>query len=234
MGPLVRRRLVIASRRRRLMAGIIDAGVFLVGVGSVVAALVKFYPHYRNRRPDETGADEDEGLDPINELLRRVSRALPNLNRGTSGGRVLAVAGWVIAVSARNRRSPGYRVVGIRRVDARRGGAVTIRSAVIHLASREGWAWLTRQAMGPAQRRASQRTKDFRAQVDEIKRQHADDPDAGQDAITSLYKSADVNCLTPIVWGLPAVLAGPLSSLLSGSHQTIGDRLSGTVIVRDQ
>jgi hypothetical protein len=138
----------------------------------------------------------------------------------------------LIAVSTRNLPGVGYRLLGLRRVDVCSGGPVTIRSAVIYHLSQRVWSWATLRVSAPARERASQRMTDLRPQLDEIERQHAGDPQARDNAVGDLYKRENVSCLTPVIWSLSASLTWPLSSLPSRSHQTIGDRLSRTVIAR--
>jgi uncharacterized RDD family membrane protein YckC len=95
--------LNIASLRRRLLAGLIDLAVFLpVGAGAAVA---------------------------VYKLLR--SSARPSLPFARHWRAATDAAGLPIAVAFRNSPSPGARALGLQYVDARSGGPVSVRGAVV-------------------------------------------------------------------------------------------------------
>ncbi|HEY5429862.1 MAG TPA: hypothetical protein VIK04_12150 [Solirubrobacteraceae bacterium] len=145
--------------------------------------------------------------------------------------RTLAYAGPAVAVSGRNWRGPGSRLLRTRLADARTGGPVTVRSALIlSLVSA-----LEREAVRSLIRRAVARTTALSAalqpRIDEITREHVGDPAGQQRAMTELYGEQGDNplgaCLSPLLAGV----AFRLPALWPPKHQTIGERLAGVVVV---
>jgi hypothetical protein len=110
------RDLRVASLRRRAAAQAID----VVIVVPPLAAVVVLYIAYARRR----------GLDAGSIRLPDPSR------RWQVAWWLLSTAG---AVRWRNSRSPGGRITHVRRVDARTGGAVSVRSALTRSLFGSGW-----------------------------------------------------------------------------------------------
>ncbi len=99
----------------RLFAATVDAVIFL----PVVFGAGGYAVHVVTSRRRRAGRSADDG----DEFQRWLST--PQLAWG------FRVFGLVSEVAMRNSRSPGARIVGIRRADARTGGPVTVRSALI-------------------------------------------------------------------------------------------------------
>jgi hypothetical protein len=141
-----------------------------------------------------------------------------------------------LELTGRNWRSPGTRAAGIRRVDARTGGPVSVRSASIALVLQRGKQRIYSALDQPANARAEARQ---RAANDEIDRMRASRPD--EDSKQLMIDAAEVrqrHGASTCTWMLPRMLARTavdlLPALWSGRRQSLYERLSGTVFVLDR
>lgn len=141
----------VASLRLRLLAALVDAAVVIGGMAVVLGlgiAGVVAYARIRDEdeedEPEGEEEDEPSGSDgPSREFPRS-----PQLRAALWG----ASAG--LSVAGRNWRGPGFRLLGLRRVDAQTGGVVSVRSALIGVLSDQAWQAATRRLVGSrAQRR---------------------------------------------------------------------------------
>ena len=125
-------------------------------------------------------------------------------------------------------------MLGLRRVDARSGGPVTIGGAVagamLDFARQAGTKPLLRSRV----RREHERLSALQPQMKEIGHKYAADPEARERALMQFYKTNRVNplrgCALPLLHGLLAQLS---SALWSRQGQTIRDRVTGTIVVLD-
>jgi uncharacterized RDD family membrane protein YckC len=143
----------------------------------------------------------------------------------------------LIGVPLRNWRTPGARITGIRSVDKRTGGPVTVHSALVGEAAGAAFGFLVRRLTAPlhARSHATQaKLQTLGPEMTALQRAYADDRDAQPHAFQDFYKANDVNPLGSALWLLPGVLVMPLTALLSRQRQTIRDRVSGTLRVRSQ
>ena len=134
----------------------------------------------------------------------------------------------------RNWRGPGYRVLGLRRVDARSGDPVSIRSAVVGAmfdsARQAATTSLTRRRLS----REIYPVTALQAQMKEIERKYADDAEARQKALMQFYKANRVSPLPACAWGLlPGLLVELLVLVCSRRGETIRDRVTCTVVIVD-
>jgi hypothetical protein len=148
----------------------------------------------------------------------------------------LDVASLTVELNSINHRTLGARVMRIRRADARTGGPVSLRSALISNLARRAIA----TALAPLGARATQRNttrmKALQPRLKQIQREHSDDAEARQEALMRFYKEHNVNplasCLPTLVIGFAAPL---VPALLSPLRQTIPHRLAGIVwVVEDE
>jgi hypothetical protein len=244
----------VASVRLRLLAACVDAVIVIAGLVAVVGvgiAAAAAYARLRGEKdepsgepdpePDDDRQDEPSGEpDPkpdddrddepsSNGFGTPSSRRSPHLHAALRG----AAAG--LAIASRNWRGPGYRWVGLRRVDARTGGNVTVRSALIGNSYDEAWHAAWRQLFASRVRRGRTRLEALAPQLRAVQRTHDNDPQARQKAVSEFYKTHDVNLAGGCGW----LLAGPLVSQLvvalsSRGGRTIRDRITGTVVVVDR
>jgi uncharacterized RDD family membrane protein YckC len=138
-----------------------------------------------------------------------------------------------VALFRRDWRSPGQRVVGYRRVDARTGGPVTLRSAIAGQVAGLGWSRLTRPIRERVIRSHGARAEIARRRIEEIKALHTDRERMIEETMR-IYREENVSCVPTILTSCSIGALIPLSALLSPRRQTIMDRLSGTVLVRDR
>ena len=143
----------VVSLRLRLLAAVIDAAVFVAGMAAVIGAGIAAAAVYNRVRGDKDAehGEEDSGRDDDGEdEPDGAADALPSgVDCATRGSRqpplhgALQGASAGLAIAGRNWRSPGFRLIGLRRVDADTGGVVTIRSALIGVLFDQAWqaAW---------------------------------------------------------------------------------------------
>jgi RDD family len=198
---------------RRLAALVIDAAVFLtptIGGGAGAALL---YMKWKGR--------DDPELD----------WSPPKLSRRWQ--LVLAGLSVAIEVPSRNWRSPGYRALGLRCVDVRTGGPVSIQSAVIRSLAAQAFSQSTRTLLRPWDERRRERLVAAHAELEELRRAHPRDREAMKGEVRNVFERHDVSpahsCLLP----LAAVVPPNLSAAFSPLHQTPWERLAGIVVVED-
>jgi hypothetical protein len=141
-----------------------------------------------------------------------------------------------LQLTGRNWRSPGMRAVGIRRVDARTRGPVSVRSAYIGLGLQTANQRISRVQLQPTLARAQARQL---AANDEIERMRASRPDDDAEELwrdaASIRKRLGARNRT---WMLPRMLirtaVEQLPALSSSSRQTLTQRLAGTADVLDR
>jgi RDD family len=178
----------------------------------------------------------------ISALLKRSGRT-PSWwhDDGTSSERPkrwttpMTVAGGGLGVIARNWRSPGARVAGVRRVDARTHGPVQLHSAIVEAAVNALTAYLGRAARRPAMERYEARRVAVNAEIEQLR---DDRPDAGPrelvDASLKLQRDRRVGCGWLAARMVGDVLAVRLPALWSSRRQTLNERLAGTVVIDDR
>jgi hypothetical protein len=206
----------VASLLRRAAAGAIDLLVMggrLVGVaGAIGVATAKWYgdgqPGWMARWTEGDGWAHPGLVDGLRSL----------------------------ELTGRNWRSPGMRAAGLRRVDARTRGPVSIRSAFVGLLLQTGAERISRALGQPGTERARVRRL---AANDEIERMRASRPDEDPkqliiDAAAIRQRHGASTC----TWMLPRmvvrVAVEQLPALWSRRRQTLTERLAGTVVVRDR
>jgi 60Kd inner membrane protein len=138
-----------------------------------------------------------------------------------------------LEVGLRNWRSPGARLLGIRRVDAATGGPISIRSIVIHHFAARLLSAPFLELARPLQRREMERMQELAPLIAELRREHADDQEAMERAMMEFYAENRVNPLRSCLWVPGSVLAVRGAIFLSSRGQPLPDRLAGIVVVRD-
>jgi hypothetical protein len=194
------RGLKVAPLRRRLLAGAVDSGCLLAS-GLAVGALV-------------TKVD----------ALRRLR--VPGLAGGGRSRVEVRLAMLALAPVGRNVRGPGARVAGIRRVDARTGGPVSVRSAIVAHVTAETWGALTNLLFAPVRRRRIAKLKALEPQFEE----RGGDPEA----LAALFREHGVNPFASCTWVVPQLAVAraiQLPAPWSSVRQGLVERLSGTVVV---
>lgn len=245
----------VASSRDRLLAALVDAAVVIVGMAVVIGLAIGGAIAYSRARgrDDEPEADEDDDEDEEEEHLypfgvrgdtdvddqddrslgvwRRTQEFLQApLPRSALSG---ASAG--LAVANRNWRSPGFRVVGLYRVDARTGGPIGVRSVLIGVLFDQAQRAVTKPLFRSRVDRRQRRIDELAPQLEEIKHKHAANPEARQRALTELYKANAVNPFAGCGWQAAGpILSQLLLAMAIRNGRTVYDRLTGTIVVRDR
>lgn len=207
MAPAVAPGLDLAPLWRRPLAAAVDmivfAGLPAAGVVAVVAV----------------GRD-----DLMQGGMRRYERFIEDTNLRP----VMGLAGLALAVATRNTRTPGMRTLGIRRADARTGGPIGVRPAVVHHLLGVAARRVSGRVYAPAWRRMAKRSERLRLQVDAVRREHPDE----DEAMRAAYREAAVKPPRGCIWFLVPLAVDALSALLSPTGQRWPDRLAGIAVVR--
>jgi hypothetical protein len=235
----------VVSLRLRLLAAVIDAAVFVAGMAAVIGAGIAAAAVYNRVRGDKDAehGEEDSGRDDDGEdEPDGAADALPSgVDCATRGSRQSPLHGALqgasagLAIAGRNWRSPGFRLIGLRRVDAHTGGVVTIRSALIGVLFDQAWQAAWRPLFRSRVKRHQTRLRALAPQLRAAERAYRGDPQARARARTEFYRSNPVNPAGGCGW----LVAGPLVSQLalgisSREGRTIRDRVTGTGVIVDR
>jgi hypothetical protein len=168
-------------------------------------------------------------------LVRPWKRQQPELQRMRRFWRQPWIQGLGLAriVGFRNVRSPGQRLMGIRRADARSGGPVSAPSAIVREWSSSMMRTLLTQLVDPLQRRGQARLQALQPQLTAIQQQHMDDEVSRDRAVMDFYKKHNINPLHSCLPALVAAIAPDLPAFWTRRHQTLPEQLAGIVVVRD-
>jgi hypothetical protein len=138
----------------------------------------------------------------------------------------------VAEVLAYRLTSPGSRIVGMRRVDARTGGSPSLRSAVVrsglHAALTLGLHRLNR----PHRERLLRHSAELKARLATVAAEFPDDPEARDRVGAEIGRRGMRGCATAILPSFALGLMQPLTALLSPRRQTVIDRLAGVAFAR--
>jgi hypothetical protein len=191
----------VATIPRRAVAGTVDGVLLVLGWGGGVAAIVW-------RRSSGEWSPPDR-------------RAVIALGWAMRGGALLL----------RNRRTPGQRLLGIRRVDARAGGPVSLRAAIVKQLWDLGYQRLWRPLTSRASRPQAERNAEARRRAEESRTAHPGTTQQIEEEAVTIHWTGG-GCVTPLLAGIVAGWVMPLTALGSPRRQTIADRMSGTVFVK--
>jgi uncharacterized RDD family membrane protein YckC len=219
--------LEIASLQRRALASLIDTAVFLPPMTLAGGGGLWLYMRYLRPRSDSDS--DQEG--PESDL--HFAERLPFRRLTEPRGRV---AMWAVAapidIALRNWRSPGARAMGLRRVDAHTGGAVSVRSAFIRSSIDTSSRELYRLVQHRFTKRFTERQRALRVELSELRRTHADDDEGELRArIQEAYRRHNVRPWSSCGRGLLGLVPKYLPALLSARHQTLPERVAGIVVV---
>jgi len=216
MRLIVERDPDVASLPRRTAAGAVDGMIILIGWGAAI--FVASNARRRWARAPGRGAQDWSVL----------VRMMGLMNTSASG------ASRALSLAMPNCRSPGLRVLGLHRVDARTGGPVGARQAIVRSLADNLERRLWRELNRPATERAELRQQ---AANDEIARMREARPDAdpeelNRDALAIQTRLGSSCAPTPRLL-LPFAFNW-LAMLRSRRRQLPGERLARTVVVRER
>lgn len=141
---------------------------------------------------------------------------------------VSVVASLAFDIRTGNRRSLGYRALGLRRVDVRTGGPVSIRSVLIRSAATATANQLIPLLRGPSEERRHELAA-AHGEMDALQHAHAEDGEAMPNDFERHHAFTARSCLLPLA---PMVLVN-VWAVFSPLNQTLWDRLAGTVVVEE-
>jgi len=228
--------------RVRALADVVNLAVVVGGIATGMGSVVGLAKAGVLRRLGVTSLSRSAGRrigTYLQPHMQRVAARAPD-DRGRRSLRTragLEVFGIATALLSRNTRGPGWRLLGLRRVDARTGGPVGIRAALIGLAVRRARRELLKRALAPIQRRSTERQAAVAPLVKAAQREHRDDQQAMSEAMMATYREHGVNPLASGAAPLAMYLAGAVlidAPALWLTGRTLGDLLAGTVVVIDR
>lgn len=208
--------LTVASLRRRLLAGLVDALLLSLAIAGAFG-LGFLWTSRRTPRGELPGVDASSGM---SKWFAR-------------WGPALQVYSVVIAVLGRNSRGPGARLLGIRRADARTGDPVGVHSALVLYGATHGWSELIKQVCRPFERQSAERREALDGELRRIEAIYPSDLETRQQATLHLYKVKKISPFGSCLWRLAALMALQAPKLWSPLRQSLPERLAGVVVVRD-
>lgn len=220
-------KLAVASLHRRFLASLIDALVGVFVAVSVIATGVLAFALGRKR-----------GID--SKLLRDVGSSGPDVSRRLGSRPVklaLHLITFAVSASYKQRRSPGFRLLGLQLVDARTGGELSRQQEVIRHITRQAWSLVCRQLISTPKVQASLDHERLKSEIQAAQDRCAGDSDALQHEIIRIHSEnkvhpARISCLPALVRPL-LIAAIDLPAFWSPLKQSLPDRLAGIVTIRD-
>jgi hypothetical protein len=221
-----RRDLQLASLKLRFLAWLINTVIVLVA--GVVAIGIWIFAAGRlgHRRGPSREPPRTDGADGTPLVARLQS---------TPAQLVLDLVGIAVRLVATGHRSPGFRVLRLRRIDARSGGQVTRRQELISGGTRNAWRLISNRLFPTVKARDSLDRDKLHSEIDAARREHGDDDEARRDAIMQIYRANRVNPRASCLRALPAaLLAGAIElPVWSSLKQSLPDRVAGIIIAVD-
>lgn len=218
----------MASLRRRFAASLLNLLVGIAALMSLVAAGVWIFRVVRKRRVN---------LKLFRGLASR-GAGIPVQLQSEPAKRILTVIVFAASALTKERRGVGFRLLGLRLVDARTGRGVSRRQELVRAGTRQAWQVLCRRLMPVAKAQASPAHEKMRSEMEAARGRYADDQQALQRELARIYKEnkADPVRLSslPMLRRFPLIAVIDLPIFWSPLKQSLPDRLAGTVIVRDR
>ena len=220
--------LAVAPVWRRAAAGLIDVTAAVAGLAVVGGAAFG---------ASELGPRRLRALSR-RQLLSRAAEASDRTGASPSSTELLILGAFLaLKLDEKNRVGFGARVIGIRRVDVRTGGPITARAALIGHLVMSCQQFAVKQILAPISKRSRSKrmNPEFQAELRELKRLHADDPKALEEAMARLYRDHNFNPCTSCLWPVLIITAArAFPMFLSPLRQGLPDRVAGIVTVVDQ
>jgi hypothetical protein len=218
----------VASLRRRFAASLLN---LLVGISTLlflVAAGVGIFRVVRKRRVN---------LKPFRGLASHVARIPVKLQSGPAK-RALPVIVFAASALTKERRGVGFRLLGLRLVDARTGRDVSRRQELVRAGTHQAWRLLCRRLIPVRKAQVSATHEKMRSEIEADRRRYANDQHAMQREVMRIYKENKADpvrvSFLPVFRRLPLIAVIDLPMFWSPLKQSPPDRLAGTVIVHDR
>ncbi len=245
----------VASLRERLLAALADSAVVICGMvvavglgGGAALAYARVRGTDDEDEADQAEDEDEEDASPLSSpgpgdgnldeqhdrspaTQRRTEQFLqsPHLRAALVG------AGAGVAVANRNWRSPGFRLVGLRRVDARTGGPVRVRSVLTGVLFDQARQAAARQLFRSRVHRQRDQLSELAPKLKEIERKHAGDQPERRRAVKEFYEANGVKPFAGCGWQLtgPAFSQVVFAAAIRDGR-TVYDRLTGTTVIADR
>jgi len=233
---------VIAPLRLRALAMLIGLGALLGGLGALIGGVVGLVRAGALRRLGGTAAAQAAGTRLQSSIEQRADRFVSGGDdhppKPSARTRVaLEALSLATRLRQRNYRPPVWRVLGLRKVDVRTGGPVTVRSTLIAMAVQRMRKEALNRAFAPAKRRARERQAAAAPRVQTALREHHGDPEAQQDAVRAIYQEDGIRPYATARWVALYIAATTLTDVPSLwlTGRSLPDLLAGTgVVVEDR
>jgi hypothetical protein len=220
-------KLAVASLRRRLLASLIDvlAGILTLVIVIGTAALAFALGRKRGVGGGLLGHLGSGGQDISRRLGSRPTKLM------------LELTALAAATFAKQRRSPGFRVLGLRLVDVRTGGELSRQQEIIRATTRQVWRALCRRLVPMPKPPASPEQEKLRSQMEAARIRCAGDPDTLQREVIRIHRENKVqplriSCLPALARPL-LVAAIDLPAFWSPLKQSLPDRLAAVATIRE-
>ncbi len=240
-----------ASLSRRLASSLIDIAAGLAILAMMMgAALAVGLLRHRRSSDGEGPSSPPPGGGLLRALVageapttqappsRPSSQDLAARLQSRPGKLGLQLASIVLTLRATERRSPGYRFLGLRLVDARDGGELSRRQQVVRSALRLTWRAANKRLVPVPSPPPTPENERLQAEIESARRRHQGNQEALQHALMRIYREnrsepIQVSCL-PLLARLPLIAALETPMPWSPLKQSLLDRLSGTVVIVDR
>jgi hypothetical protein len=237
--PIRRRTLQPATLQLRLAATAIDAASAVAAIALTIGAGVLALRRLDNRHSEPDG--------PLHVISDAPSAEPMPAGRWSNGERLaeglqtwpvklgLQLLALALALRRGERRSVGFRLLGLRLVDACSGDEPTRGQRLVRALTHRLWQALHQRLLPLRAPAAPLDQEKMRSEVAAARSAHADDQEALQQALMRVYRDnraepAGVSCL-PVLARLPLAAAINIPMPWSPLQQSFVDWLSGTVVV---
>jgi hypothetical protein len=236
-----RRGLRVAPLRRRLLASLIDGALVLVALAAALAG-VGLGVLSKSRATgagllDAASSDEPDTVRPPAPQRPDAQRIFARLrSRPVKLG--LHSASILLRLFVAERRSPGFRALGLLRADLRDGGPPRRSQRLQRAALSQAWQAVHRALLPRPTAPPPLERQKVREEIEAARRQHAGDQQAQQHAVMRIYRESKVEVAIPsrllFFARMPLASAIDLPMPWSPLNQSLLDRLTGTVVVDDR
>jgi hypothetical protein len=139
----------------------------------------------------------------------------------------------VVRVALRNVPTMGQRLMGIRRVNARTGGPISLPRALVRMLLAIAYGRAIHRLLAPLRERQEAAAQAAAAAMRDARRQHPDNHEAQFSAATEARAAQNVGPLSYWVTALIPILIEVAPEFFTRSRQPLSDWVTGIVVVRD-
>lgn len=239
-GSRRRRKVRPATLRVRLAATVLDTVSGLAALALTVGAAILALGRLGGRHSEPDGPLHAVSEHPPAEPVRAERQAKVQRSADALAKRIKLAAQLLALLSMlrrAERRSLGFRLLGLRLVDVRSGGEPTRRQRLVRTIARRLWQALHRRLLPVRTPSTTLDQEKMHAEIAAARSEHAGDQVAQQHAVMRIYREHRVDtrgsCLAAIA-RLPLIAAIDIPMPWSPLAQSPVDWLSGTVVAVDR